>query len=349
MGSSNNVAAELLESSAPGYAAAALALLQPEQMAAQAGADRAAWKTHLVQRVLELAAAVRVDQPALFARRVAWLRRAAKARGTDDGSLKHALLSLRSALLQELPENLRPAIAPALDLAVHEFDGTLAPEPATLDAADSRDRTALRYLATCLEGKPERAIALVLAELESGLSPTEAYTRVLLPAQREIGQLWHVGDVSVAEERIVSETTRELMARIVGRYEPAAPSGRTLIAASVSGNTHDIGLRAAADLFRLDGWRCLYLGANVPATELARATEAFSVDLIMLSATLDTHLKALAEAIATVRQSGPHCKILVGGRAFEGLPDLWRTLGADAYASSIDEAVALGNSLAAPP
>jgi methanogenic corrinoid protein MtbC1 len=299
--------------------------------------------------VLELAAAVRVAQPALFARRVAWLRRAALARGTSEKELEHALRSLRSALQQELPEPLRPAIAPALDLALQEFDGGVSPEPAALHSKNAHDRLALQYLAACFEGKPEQAIALVLAELERGLSPAEAYTRVLLPAQREVGQLWHVGDVSIAEERLVSETTRELMARIAGTYAPAAPAGPTLIAASVSGNAHDIGLRAAADLFRMSGWRCLYLGANVPATELARAAEVFSAHVIMLSATLDTHLKPLEDAIATLRHGAPACKILVGGRAFDGLPDLWRTLGADAYAGSVDEAVTLGGALVSPP
>jgi methanogenic corrinoid protein MtbC1 len=345
MGSMNQLAAELLESSAPGYAAAALALFQPTDGPATPGTDGSAWKTHLVQRVLELAAAVRVEQPGLFARRVAWLRRAAKARGTDERDLQRSLTSLRTALQRELPDELQPAIAPALDLAVGVFNEAVLPEPAALRPADPLDRLALSYLAACLEGEPERAEALVLAELERGLSPTAAYVRVLLPAQREVGQLWHVGDVSVAEERIVSETTRELMAIIAHKYTPHETAGRTLIAASVSGNAHDIGLRAAADLFRISGWRSLFLGANVPAADLARAADTFAADLILLSATLDTHLKSTADAISTLRRNAPRCKILIGGRALEAMPDLWQRLGADAYAAAADEAVAVGNSL----
>jgi methanogenic corrinoid protein MtbC1 len=342
MSSMNHLAAELLETSAPGYAAAALALLQPADARA---VDRAAWKTHLVQRVLELAAAVRVDQPALFARRVAWLRCAAQARGTDEREIKRALVSLQTALTQELPANLRPTIAPALDLAVGAFDEAVQPEPAALSRNDPLDKLALHYLAVCLEGKPEHAIELVLAEIERGLSPPTVYTRVLLPAQKEVGQLWHLGDMSIAEERLVSETTRELMTLIVGKHAPRTSARRTLIAASVSGNAHDLGLRAAADLFRLSGWHSLFLGANVPAAELARAADVFAADLMLLVATLDTHLKPLGEAIDTLRRSAARCKILVGGRALDGLPDLWRKLGADAYAAAIDEVVTVGNSL----
>jgi hypothetical protein len=90
MSSLRNLAAEMLETSAAGYAAAAVALLQPSDAAAPPGSEGANWKAHLVQRVLELAAAVRIDQPSLFAQRIAWLRRAALARGSGDEHLRAA-------------------------------------------------------------------------------------------------------------------------------------------------------------------------------------------------------------------------------------------------------------------
>jgi methanogenic corrinoid protein MtbC1 len=348
MNALNNVAAEILETSAAGYAAAALAELNPAAGAAPPAPDGATWKTHLMQRVLELAAAVRAAQPVLFVRRMQWLRRAAAARGAGDQELKRALLSLRTALQRELPADLKPAIAPTLDLAVGAFDDALAPDSVALDAAKPADALALRYLALCLEGRPQEAIALVLRELDGSLSPAAIYTQVLIPAEKEIGQLWHVGDVSIAEEHLVSDTTRELMALIVAKHAPPRPLGRSLIAASVAGNAHDLGLRAAADLFRLAGWRCLYLGANVPAAEIARAADTFDVELVVLNATLATQLKPLGEAIETIRHLAPRRKILVGGLAFDGLPDLPQQLGADAHAPTIDAAVAVGTSLVEP-
>jgi methanogenic corrinoid protein MtbC1 len=200
-----------------------------------------------------------------------------------------------------------------------------------------------------LEGSPEDATALVLDELGRNLTPSDAYVRVLLPAEKEVGQLWHVGDVSIAEERLVSETTRSLMALIAARHAPREPSGRSLIAAAVATNAHDIGLRAAADLFRLAGWRCLYLGANIPAEEIARAAEIFDVDLVVLNATLTTQLSSLGEAIRTIRTLAPKRKILAGGSALDGVPDLAQQLGADAYAPTVSSAVGLGEALAARP
>lgn len=345
MTSRSTLAAEVLEASAAGYAAAAVALLQPSTGAAPPGSDGGTWKTHFVQRVLELAAAVRVEEPALFARRITWLRRAAVARGADDLDLRRALVSLTAALQHEVPEHVRPMIAPALDLAVQAFDDVIAPEAIALDASKPHDRIALRYLAACLEGNPQRATALVLQALDRGLAPGDVYAHVLLPAVREIGQLWHVGDVSIAEERLVSETTRDLMTLIAAKCAPADTSGPALVAAAVATNAHDIGLRAVVDLFRIAGWRCLFLGANIPAAEIARAADMFDANLVVLNATLTTQLKPLGEAIETIRGIAPARRILVGGLAFEGVPELWKQLGADAYAPTIVDAVAAGSAL----
>jgi methanogenic corrinoid protein MtbC1 len=341
----NQMAAELLETSAAGYAAAALAELRSGKPTDPHG-DGTTWKTHLTQRVLELAAAVRVAEPALFARRVQWLKRAARARGAGEQDLKRALDSLRSALQRELPPSLEPAVRPALELAVASFDDAPPAEP-HLDTEHPNQRLALRYLALCLERKPQEAIATVLRAFEDGLPAAALYTDVLVPAEKEIGELWHIGDIGIAEEHLVSETTRELMALVVAKAAPPMPHGPALISASITGNAHDIGLRAASDLFRLAGWRCLYLGANLPAKEIGSFAASSAVDLVLLNATLTTQLKALAETVETVRALAPKSKVLVGGLAFDGVPELWREIGAHAYAPTIGAAVDIGTKLVA--
>jgi methanogenic corrinoid protein MtbC1 len=203
----------------------------------------------------------------------------------------------------------------------------------------------LQYLAKCLEGATREAIRIVLAAVERGMPAATVYTEVLLPAQKEVGELWHVGDVSVAEEHLVSEATRDVMALLVARYAPLEDDGRCVVAAAVAGNAHDLGLRAATDLFRLAGWRCLFLGADVPDAEIARAAETFDARLVMLNATLATQLRPLADTIDTIRTLAPGRKILVGGLAFDGTTDLWRKLGADALAPTIEQAVARGEEL----
>jgi len=343
MTDANPLAADMLEASAAGYASAANALLQqaPHGDVPVRGSPME-WKAHLTQRILELAAAVRVNEPRMFARRVSWLRRAVRARGANEAELRSVLESLRTALDRELPESLRATVEQPIRLAFEALDADIEPETQSLDPSTPHGRLGLKYLTACLEARPEAAVKLIMEALDDGVAPQDAYTKVLLPAQREIGQLWHVGDAGIAEERLVTETTREVMTLIVSRLSPVADESLTVLTASVAGNAHDIGLRAAADLFKLAGWRSIYLGANMPTAEIGIAAQAYEPKLIVLSATLTTQLSALAAAVEQIRQAAPGTKILVGGLALEGTGELWKELGADAYAADLDAVVAAG-------
>jgi methanogenic corrinoid protein MtbC1 len=348
MTDANPLAAEMLETSAAGYASAANALLQQAaHRGTYSGGAPSEWKAHLTQRILELAAAVRVNEPSLFARRISWLRRAIKARGADESELRSALESLRAALDQELPKELRSTVEQPIQLALDALDAEIEPEVHALDASTPHGKLGLEYLTACLEARTEAAVKLVLDALDGEMTPQDAYTKVLVPAQREIGELWHVGDVSVAEERLVSETTRAVMTLIVNRFAPVADESRTVLAASVAGNAHDIGLRAATDLFKLAAWHAIFLGADMPTADLAEAARTHDAKLIVLSATLTTQINTLAAVIESVRQAAGGSKILVGGLALEGSQELWKQLGADGYAPDIDSVVAVGSRLIA--
>jgi methanogenic corrinoid protein MtbC1 len=347
MTKSGAIAAQILETSAAGYASAASAMLmKTSDGPLPEGWGSSEWKSHLVQRILELASAVRVNQPALFARRINWLRKAVRARGSTDADLRAALQSIRDALHAEMPNDLVAAVEGPLDLALSSFDSDVdADEGSTLDASTDAGRIAIEYITACLEARTDDAIALILEKPDTDIEPADVYTRILLPAQREIGQLWHLGEVSISEERLVSETTKSVMTLIVNKYAPPADPEKIVVAASVAGNAHDIGLRALSDLFRLAGWRSIFLGANVPSVEIAHAAKAFDADLVILSATLTTQLRAMDDVIDKIRQIASETRILVGGLAFADAPDLWQQLGADAYAADIASAVEVGNSI----
>jgi methanogenic corrinoid protein MtbC1 len=348
MNNANPLAAELLERSAAGYASAANALLQKTpDLGAEFARASTEWKAHFQQRILELAAAIRVDRPELFVRRIQWLRRAIRARGADEREIRIALESLRAALELELPDQIKSSVEQPIRLALDMLDAEIEPEIQSLDRSTPLGNLGLKYLAACLEGRTCDATKLVWGALDSNATPQEVYTELLLPAQREVGQLWHSGDVSVSEERLVSETTRELMTLIVHRFARESDPRLTVLAASVAGNAHDIGLRAVADLFRLAGWHVLYLGADMPTAEIARAARSFDANLVVLSATLTTQINTLSEAIEQIKQMTDAPPILVGGLALEDNDELWRRLGADAYSPDAASAVSVGARLIA--
>lgn len=350
MDHANPFVAELLERSAAGYAGHVGALLFERRGGiAERYAPEAfpTWKAHLTQRIIELAAALAVGEPRLFVSRVAWSRKAFVARDREVEDLRASLAALREVLADELPGDAGADCGAYIDAAVAALDDEHAAlDDSELDPKVPHDRIALLYLQQVLEGNVADAIATVRRAAENGLEPRGVYLEVLLPAQREIGRLWHLGDVSVAEEHLVSATTQRSMAVLANTAPAAQPNGQTLVAAAVSGNAHDIGLRAIADLFQLEGWRAICVGSDVPMRDLPGTLTFFEADLLLLGATLSTHIQKVAETIRLVRDRCERdVKIVVGGAAFDEAPDLWRRIGGDGYSPTADGAVDLGGRL----
>ncbi|HSN70944.1 MAG TPA: cobalamin-dependent protein [Steroidobacteraceae bacterium] len=346
MPGSDPFAAELLEQGASGYAAAAAEQLlgaspgQPE--------DFGRWKQHFVQRLLELAAAVGSGEPRLFVDRALWTLRAMEARDIPADQTRLGLEALREALVEELPEQAKPVPLACVDAALEAVKVPPPPEPAGLDPDRPTDRLALGYLQRVLEGDVIGAIDRLAESIRNGLSVESAYIDVLMAAQREVGRMWHLDQITIGEEHLVTTTTHRAMA-VLASQTPRRPSrGRTAVAAAVAGNPHEIGIRAIAHLFEIDGWRTIYLGNDMPADDLPGVVQFFAADLVLLSCTLSVHLRALRQTVERLRgQRDSAVKIMVGGYVFRDAPDLWRDLGADGYAPDARAALKIAADLAA--
>jgi MerR family transcriptional regulator, light-induced transcriptional regulator len=349
MKQSENFAAELLEISAGGYAtlAADRLLARHPEVAARFAPDAAgAWKAALSQRIVELATALRLGEARLFSARVAWARRAFAAREVPESALRASLEVLASVLDEEMPANSRGQAVALLREALAELDAPAGDEESGLDPRSDTGKLALHYLSMVLEGDSRGATERLLAAVDGGLDVESAYLDVLVPAQREVGRLWHAGELGIVEEHVVTYTTERLMALLAHRAPRAPSNGKTVVCAAVAGNVHDIGVRVIADFFDVAGWRTVHLGASVPAGEIAGGLQYFDGDLLVLSAALSVQLPKIDEAIAAVRRlEGRTVRVMVGGLAFSDAPELWRKLGADGYAPDARSAVQLGAEL----
>jgi methanogenic corrinoid protein MtbC1 len=345
-------AAEMLQRSAGGYGGLAAAQLIEQEPGLRAHRDALqAWKEHLAQRALELAAALRLEEERLFTDRVLWSRKTFAARDEDERLIGLALKSFRDVIAEAMPERAgKPAVA-YLDAALTALEGPApAVDASPLDPARPNDRLVLQYLQLALDGRGSEAVRLLVTSVEDGLPVQDAYTEVLLPAQREIGRLWHANEVSVAEEHIVTATTHQAMAVLLHGARSVAENGATLVAACVPGNVHDIGIRALSDLFQLRGWRTIFLGANVPIADIPAVVEFFQADLVLLGSTLSLQVDAAARVIEAIHASTDrNVRTMVGGAAFDEAPGLWRKVGADAYAGDAATALEEADSLVLRP
>lgn len=340
--------AELLAQSAAPIAdqAACLMLARHPDLTSRYAADTLPlWRDALRARVLDLSAALASCSPAMFAEQIAWSGAATVAREAPVDDLRQSLLALNDVLDHELPEEDRPLVALFINAGMRALDTTPSRQ-CSLNVDTPEGRLAANYLIALLEGDRKRAAGMVLDAVRQGrLAPNLAYTTVLIPALCEVGRLWHINELSIAEEHFATNTTRHVMSQLATLMHARPSKDCCAVVCAVQGNTHDIGARVVADFLEADGWRVIDMGADVPVDEIVASVDIFRADLVALSAMLRAHIRPAELAIQAIRERCPDLPVIVGGSAFQGPEALWRDIHASGSATTADAAVNLANAL----
>ena len=93
---------------------------------------------------------------------------------------------------------------------------------------------------------------------------------------------------------------------------------------------HDTGARMIADIFTLNGFNAIFVGANTPREEIGDAINLLKPKFIGISVTIPYNLVEAEKAISLIKQyTDFKGKILVGGQAFQNNPDNYKKIGAD--------------------
>ena len=203
------------------------------------------------------------------------------------------------------------------------------------------DDLARIYLSLLLQHRSRDAFDAVKARLDAGLSIRDVYLKVFQPAQREVGRLWELGQLSIAQEHYVTAATQVVMSKLYPYVMVRARIGKTFVAACVGDQLHEMGMRMVADFVEMEGWDTIYLGSNLPLNEIPQAVIENRADALGLSATLPNHVDDIRDLVSRLRADGKtrDVHVIVGGYAFgEGHAD-WSTTGADSFARDANEAV----------
>ena len=198
-----------------------------------------------------------------------------------------------------------------------------------------------RYLAAQLQGQRKEALRLIVEEgLGAGVSVPDLELKVIGPAQREIGRLWHENRITVAQEHLATAISQLVLAQLYRHLPRDPPNGKRVTVACVEGELHEVGARMASDFLEMAGFDVDFLGANVPTDHLLSYVRDARPDLLCLSATLSFHVPALQDAVARVRAQDATLPIAVGGLAFEWAGGLQEKLGVTFYGKDARELVA---------
>jgi methanogenic corrinoid protein MtbC1 len=295
----------------------------------------------LVFQVRSLSQAVRAGSAELFVDYATWARSVEDSRALEPRGLERQLRGLLRALQEELPD-----AAPFLGGFIQAALARLAEPPKSQEPLVAEGELAARYLACLLAYDRVGALALINHALASGLPVRQVYREVIERAQHELGRLWQLDRITVAEEHYCTAVTQLALAGLYPRLL-AASTGPRLVMACVEGELHELGARMVADFFELDGWDTTYLGASTPMQSVLEVLRERRPNLLGISVTMAFNLSPVWDLVRAVR-SDPELaslKILVGGRPFALAEGFWERIGADGTAANADEAVEVGRRL----
>lgn len=179
-----------------------------------------------------------------------------------------------------------------------------APAPARGPAAPSADL--LAALLAAISRFDHLSASEELNRLAATLPPREFVHRIVLPLMREVGERWHSGELTVAQEHLASGILRNLFGSLLRVYPPR-PNAPTVLLATPAGERHEFGVLAAAMLAAIHGLNPLYLGSDLPASELADAIQRSAASVAVLGVStftdqVDRELRLLADALPGARE-----------------------------------------------
>ena len=159
---------------------------------------------------------------------------------------------------------------------------------------------------------------------------------VASPILRRIGEEWHAGRLTIAHEHLASSTIDDIVAesmRAIGRGagEP------TVLVATPTGERHAIGATLVGATAASEGWCVLYLGPDVPASDIAAAAIATKARAIAMSVIyVQDRARTVGELRALRALLSPSVSIVVGGAGVAGMEDELGQIGIRVGASLRD-------------
>ena len=142
---------------------------------------------------------------------------------------------------------------------------------------------------------------------------------IATPLLIRVGDEWHAGRLAPSQEHLGSAVVQRV---ITGALQSVtAPAGApNLVIATPAGERHEIGAVLAAAAAAAAGWRVTYLGADLPAADIAEAAVQTGAAAVGLSIIYITDRDAVIAEIRAIRERLPaSIPLFIGGGASAAL------------------------------
>jgi methanogenic corrinoid protein MtbC1 len=127
----------------------------------------------------------------------------------------------------------------------------------------------------------DRLTRMLLGEW-ARLGPLEFLARRVIPLVRHVGDQWSAGRLQIHHEHFLSERLGDVLRTLRLPYDDHA-HGPAIVCGTLPRERHALGLQMAALVAAVAGWRVLFLGAEVPADQLAQVASTSGARAVAVS------------------------------------------------------------------
>ena len=184
--------------------------------------------------------------------------------------------------------------------------------PRATHAADHADRDA-EFVEECLralERFDPPALSAVLRRASIALPATVFLEKVVAALLEQVGTRWRDGTLRPVHGHLAATVVRRVLERTTVSAPPPAPR---LLLATVSGQSHELGALIAAAAAASEGWTVTWLGANLPADDIAEAAAKLRVHAVGLSLIHPGNDVAVIQELRRLRSLLPRTIALIAG------------------------------------
>lgn len=245
----------------------------------------------------------------------AWERRYEVVRPTRDSSGRRTYSATDVARLRLLrtATDLGHTISRLANLSDDDLAKLVATSGGQARQGPARGQTYVDRALDAAQHSDPGGVEEVLTSAIALLPANEVIHTVIAPLVREIGERWHRGEVSIAQEHVVTDIVRRLVISASRGYL-RADNGPCLVLATLSGERHELGILLCSWLAATRRYHTHYLGVDCPPEEVARfalevEARAVLVSLVMPENSVPVleHLRDLAYLLRG------KCEVWIGG------------------------------------
>jgi MerR family transcriptional regulator, light-induced transcriptional regulator len=183
----------------------------------------------------------------------------------------------------------------------------------TRPSSSEKGADGISDLLRCVETFDTEQLTRSLMRDWKRMSPLDFLSNRIAPLIHAVGEEWAAARLEIRHERFLSERVGDLLRSVRLPFEEKA-NGPLIVCVSLPGEEHSLGVQMVALLLTEAGCRILFLGTEVPPTQVASLTRDLNARAVAISVSIANRGEPMAGQITFLRSLLPRrVTLLVGG------------------------------------